>query len=58
MAQDDGGGEAAASLAVARVHADVEAQRAAARRVIRARRASIDPPDEEVILPCGGGSAS
>jgi hypothetical protein len=36
---------------VARLHADVEAQRAAARRAIRARRASIDPPDEELILP-------
>jgi hypothetical protein len=41
----------AAMASVARLHADVEAQRAAARRAIRARRASIDPPDEELILP-------
>jgi hypothetical protein len=41
----------AAMASVARLHADVEAQRAAARRAILARRASIDHPDEELILP-------
>ena len=41
----------AAMASVARIYVNVEAQRAAARRAIRARRASIDPPDEELILP-------
>jgi hypothetical protein len=38
--------KAAAALAVEELHASVEAQRAAARRIIQARWASIDPPDE------------
>ena len=43
--------KAAAALAVEELHASVEAQRDAARRAIRGRWASIDPPDEELILP-------
>jgi hypothetical protein len=43
--------QADAMASVARLHADVETQRASARRAIRTRRASIEPPDEELILP-------
>ena len=43
--------KAAAALAVEELHASVEAQRAAARRAIRARWASMDHDDEELILP-------